>query len=200
MIVRRLSQVWLSDISYIRIHTGFVYLAAVLDACSRRVVGYAVSTNLDALLTSEALRMAIGSRHSGCGTIHHFDQGVQYASSEYVEELTGYGFVISMARSGNPYDNAPMESLFKTLKYEVNQCECEDFRDVVTRLPYFIEEIYNRKRLHSSLGSRPPDEYESLVLGQTHAKLPCQTFLTENVQPYGYTPWSSHRSPYSCRV
>jgi putative transposase len=184
MVVSRLNQVWLSDITYIRIRTGFVYLAAVLDACSRRVVGYAVSTNLDARLTLEALRMAIASRHPGPGIIHHSDQGVQYASSEYIEELTRHGCIISMARSGNPYDNATMESFFKTLKYEeVNLCEYEDFRDVVTRLPYFIEEVYNRKRLHSSLGYRPPDEYESLVLGQEHAKFPCRTLLTENVQP-----------------
>ena len=183
MVVSRLNQVWLSDITYIRIRTGFVYLAAVLDACSRRVIGYAVSTGLDAGLTLEALRMAISRRHPGPGTIHHSDQGVQYASVEYVEELARHGFIISMSRTGNPYDNATMESFFKTLKYEeVNLCEYETLRDVVTRLPHFIEEVYNQKRLHSSLGYRPPNEYESLVLGQTPAKLPCQTLLTKSVQ------------------
>jgi putative transposase len=150
-----------------------------------------LSTWLDAGLTLKALRMAISIRHPGPGIIHHSDQGVQYASIEYVEELTRHGFIISMARSGNPYDSATIESFFKTLKYEeANLCDYENFRDVVTRLPYFIEEVYNQKRLHSSLGYRPPDEYESLVLGQTSVKLPCQpcpeqsrrTLLTENVQ------------------
>ena len=114
--VSRLSQVWLSDITYIRIRTGFVYLAAILDAFSRRVIGYAVSTSLDAALTLRALRMAIGERQPGIGVIHHSDQGVQYASDEYTAEFRGHGFQISMARAGNPYENAVIESFFKTLK------------------------------------------------------------------------------------
>jgi putative transposase len=183
MVVSRLNQVWLSDITYIRIRTGFVYLAAILDACSRRVIGYAVSTGLETGLTLDALRMAIACRHPTPGTIHHSDQGIQYASSEYVEELSRHGFIISMSRTGNPYDNATMESFFKTLKYEeVYLCEYETYQDVVTRLPYFIEEVYNQKRLHSSLGYRPPNEYESLMLGQTTVNYPCQTLLTKNAQ------------------
>ena len=118
MVIDRLNQVWVADITYIRIKTGFVYLAAILDAYSRQVIGYAVSTRIDAMLTLEALRMAIERRKPGSGVIHHSDQGVQYASSEYVDELKSHGFEISMAHVGNPYENAIMESFFKTLKYE----------------------------------------------------------------------------------
>jgi transposase InsO family protein len=117
-VISRLNQVWLSDITYIRIRTGFVYLAAILDAYSRRVIGYAVSTMLDTALTIEALRMAIARRQPGPGIIHHSDQGVQYASGDNVEELKSHGFLVSMARTGNPYENAVVESFFKTLKYE----------------------------------------------------------------------------------
>ena len=187
MIINRLNQVWLSDITYIRIRTGFVYLAAILDACSRRVIGYAVSTGLEAGLTLEALRMAIFRRHPGPGTIHHSDQGVQYASSAYIEELNRHGFIISMAHAGNPYENATMESFFKTLKYEeVHLCEYETYQDVITRLPYFIEEVYNQKRLHSSLGYRPPVEYEQLLLNQKNTGIPrhpSPDLLTFSVQP-----------------
>jgi putative transposase len=135
VVVSRLNQVWLSDITYIRIRTGFVYLAAILDAYSRKVIGYTVSTRLDTALTLEVLRMAIARRQPGPGVIHHSDQGVQYASGDYVAELKSHGFEISMARAGNPYENARMESFFKTLKYEeVYLCEYETFQDVVARL------------------------------------------------------------------
>jgi putative transposase len=183
MAISRLNQVWLSDITYIRIRTGFVYLAAILDAYSRKVIGYAVSTALDTALTLETLKMAIDQRKPGPGVIHHSDQGVQYASSDYVAELKSYGFLVSMARAGNPYENARMESFFKTLKYEeVYLCEYETFEDVVARLPYFIEEVYNRKRLHSALGYRSPNDFERLVLMQENNELPRQTLLTISVQ------------------
>jgi len=184
MVIDRLNQVWVADITYIRIKTGFVYLAAILDACSRRVIGYAVSTGLDTTLTLEALRMAIAERKPSPGVIHHSDQGVQYASGEYVDELKRHGFEISMARTGNPYENARMESFFKTLKYEeVYLCEYETLRDVMTRLPYFIEEVYNLKRLHSALGYQSPNDFEELmIIQQNIIEHPRQTLLTLSVQ------------------
>ena len=149
IVVSGINQVWLADITYIRIRNGFVYLSAILDAYSRRVIGYAISTRLETSLTLKALRKAISARHPAPGITHHSDQGVQYASAQYVEELHKHGFRISMARSGNPYDNATMESFFKTLKYEeVHLFDYETLADVLARIPYFIEEVYNRKRLH----------------------------------------------------
>jgi len=183
VVISQINQVWLADITYIRIWTGFVYLAAILDACSRRVIGYAVSTRLDTALTLEALRMAIAKRCPDLGITHHSDQGVQYASAEYVDELKYHGFAISMSRKGNPYDNARMESFFKTLKYEeVYLCEYETIEDVMERLPYFIEEVYNHKRLHSALDYQSPNDFEEILFIQQNNAAPRQTLLTLSVQ------------------
>jgi putative transposase len=178
----RINQVWLADITYIRIRHGFVYLAAILDAFSRKVIGHTVSRSMDTNLVLQALRMAIASRKSGIGVIHHSDRGVQYASIEYTDVLKEHGFQISMSGKGNPYDNAMMESFFKTLKHEeVYLYEYETLSDVETRLPYFIEQVYNLKRLHSSLDYRSPIKYEALVQEQQNKEKTRQPILTSSV-------------------
>lgn len=174
--VTGINQVWIADITYIRIIYGFVYLAVILDLFSRKAIGYAVSKNIDTGLTLSALDMAIESRHPPKGVIHHSDRGVQYASNDYVGLLTQHGFHISMARKGNPYDNAAAESFMKTLKVEeVYLWEYRTLADVERRLPYFIERVYNQRRLHSSLGYRPPDEFERMHLKTQN---PCLAALT----------------------
>lgn len=162
--VRAVNQVWVADITYIRIRARFVYLAAILDLYSRKVVGWAISRRIDSELCLTALQMAV-KRRSARGCIHHSDRGVQYASAAYVALLGRHGLKISMSRKGNPYDNAFMESFYKTLKYEeVHLWNYETFQDVIERLPFFLEEVYNRKRLHSSIGYVPPAEFEASVL------------------------------------
>jgi transposase InsO family protein len=170
--VGAINQVWVADITYIRISSSFVYLAAILDLYSRKVVGWAISKRIDTQLCLSALEMAIHSR-SPRGCIHHSDRGVQYASTDYVDLLKQHGLQISMSAKGNPYDNAFMESFNKTLKYEeVHLWNYETYNDVIERLPFFIEEVYNRKRLHSSIGYVPPTEFEDSVLKLKPAKRP----------------------------
>ncbi len=169
--VTRPNEVWVADITYIRILTGFLYLAVILDLFSRKVVGWALSEHIDTELTLAALRMALEERRPQAGCIHHSDRGVQYASHEYVDELRGAGMQISMARKGNPYDNATAESFMKTLKYEeVYLWDYRTVKDVRERIPYFVEEVYNQKRLHSALGYCPPNEFEEAWQRQ-HAPL-----------------------------
>ena len=181
--ITALNQVWVADITYIRIQTAFVYLAVILDLFSRKAIGYALSRRIDTALSVQALRMAIETRRPSAGVIHHSDQGVQYAAYDYVETLQASGFEISMARKGNPYDNAVAESFMKTLKTEeVYLGEYRTLDDVQNRLPYFIEQVYNRKRLHSALGYRPPEEFETLwAVAQNHQP-PCWGTLTQTVQ------------------
>ncbi len=160
--VIRIDQLWCSDITHIRILNGFVYLAAIIDVYSRKIVGYAIGKILCPELTITALKMAIATRKTD-NLIHHSDQGIQYTCKEYINILKAYHIKISMSAKGNPYDNAFVESFFKTLKQEeVYLWEYETFSDVIERIPYFIEDVYNKKRLHSSLGYRPPEEYERL--------------------------------------
>jgi len=159
------NEIWVSDITYIRIATCFVYLAVILDRFSRKVVGWAIARSLHKEICLEALKMALETRNPPHGCIHHSDRGVQYASEDYVTLLKANGFRISMSRKGNPYDNAFAESFMKTLKHEeVWLGDYETYADVIERIPYFLEEVYNKKRLHSALGYLPPEEFEQRML------------------------------------
>jgi len=161
----RLNQIWVSDLTYVRLKSGFVYVAVILDALSRKVIGYAFSERIDKELALAALEMAIQTRKPPKGCIHHSDRGVQYASHAYVDLLKAHDFQISMSGKGNPYDNAKAESFMKTLKVEeVYLADYETFEEIIANLTCFFEAIYNRKRLHSSLGYMPPDEFEAELL------------------------------------
>ena len=156
-----LNQLWVADITYIRLQVEFVFLAVILDAFSRRAVGWALGRTLQTELTLAALQMALKQRQPAPGLVHHSDRGVQYAAKDYVALLRNHGFQISMSRRGNPFDNAMCESFLKTLKYE--QVYREDYRvfeEAESGIEHFIDDIYNEKRLHSALGYQPPAEFE----------------------------------------
>jgi putative transposase len=157
-----INELWVADITYIRLRTEFVYLAVVLDAFSRRVIGWALGRTLEAELAVSALRMALAERRPVTGLVHHSDRGVQYASHGYTEMLKQHKAAISMSRKGNPYDNAACESFMKTLKYEeVYRNEYRDFQEAHASIGEFLERVYNQKRLHSALGYLTPAEFEN---------------------------------------
>ena len=161
LVVTGLSQLWLADITYVRVRQEFIYLAVLLDAFSRRCIGWALETEL----ALAALRMALLTRRMQPGLVHHSDRGVQYACPAYTELLDTHEIQISMGRRGNPYDNAQAESFIKTLQYEeVYMMEYEDLAEAQARIGYFLAEVYNRKRLHSALGYVPPAEFEQLLV------------------------------------
>jgi transposase InsO family protein len=159
-----INQLWVADITYLRLRTEFVYLAVLLDGYSRKVVGWALENTLATRLPVEALHQAITDRQPPPGLVHHSDRGVQYASAEYVQILQQHQMIPSMSRPANPYDNASCESFLKTLKRE--EIYANRYRDLAhlrMNIEAFIEQYYNRARLHSALGYRPPEEFEHAV-------------------------------------
>lgn len=165
LVVTHPNQLWVADITYVRLARGFAYLAVVLDAFSRRAIGWAVSTSLETKLSLEALQMALATRPASSGLIHHSDRGVQYAAGDYIALLKSKNIAISMSRKGNPYDNALAESFMKTFKMEeVCLNDYSTLLDARTNIEHFIDQVYNHKRLHSSLGYRPPVEFEAQLL------------------------------------
>lgn len=166
LMVTGANQLWVSDITYIRLREMFVYLAVILDAFSRRVIGWEVGESLETQLVLRALERALAGRAIGRGIVHHSDRGIQYCAKEYVSRLLERGFAISMSRAGNPYDNALAESFMKTLKVE--EVYLKDYRDLAEvrdNLQHFLEVVYNQQRLHSALGYLPPAVFESAAAG-----------------------------------
>lgn len=172
--VTGLNQLWVADITYIRLMSDFVYLAVLMDVYSRKCIGWGLDRYIDARLALDALNMALSNRNNMdlSGLVHHSDQGVQYASNDYINLLDKNNIRVSMSRKGNPYDNAFAESFIKTLKYEeVYLKEYETFDEAYQNIQEFIEDVYNQKRIHSSIGYKTPDEYEKEVITQ-NIKLP----------------------------
>lgn len=162
LVLSNINQLWVADITYIRLQREFIYLAVVLDAYSRRCIGWAISRHIDTELSLAALQMALNTRTIQPGLVHHSDQGVQYAATDYVAVLREHKIEISMSRTGNPYDNAKAERFMRTLKYEeIYLNDYETLAEVRASVEHFIEAVYNRKRLHSALGYRPPVEFEA---------------------------------------
>ena len=164
MEVTAVNQLWVADITYIRLPREFVFLAVILDAYSRRVVGRCLARSLRSELTLTAVQQAIESRRPQPGLVHHSDRGVQYACREYTDLLEAHGIIPSMSRPGNPWDNASCESFMKTLKREEIYCrDQKDYEDLDQHLDVFIDHYYNRQRLHSALGYRAPADFEAAM-------------------------------------
>jgi len=162
LVLTGMDQLWRADITYIRLREEFVFLAVILDAFSRRVIGWALDRNMEDGLTLTALRMALSRRSIQPGLVHHSDRGSQYASNDYTDLLKANQIDISMSRKGNPWDNAACESFMKTLKYEeVLRNEYRDLAEARASIREFLEKVYNQKRLHSALGYLPPVEFEA---------------------------------------
>jgi putative transposase len=165
-----INQLWVADITYIRLEDEFVYLAVVIDAFSRRVIGWALDRTLEDDLPLEALRVALEQRQPAPGLVHHSDRGSQYASHDYTDLLKARGCQISMSHKASPWENGGCESWMKTLKYEeVFRQEYRDLAEARTGLERFIDKVYNQQRLHSALGYRPPAEFEQALRAQKHA-------------------------------
>ena len=174
-----INQLWVADITYIRLQREFVYLAVILDAFSRKVVGWALDRSLASRLTMSALEEALVTRQPSPGLVHHSDRGVQYAAADYVQLLQRHHMIPSMSRPANPYDNASCESFMKTLKRE--EIYANDYRDIehlAVNIETFIDEYYNQCRLHSALGYRPPDEFERQPAPGTAANGPAGATVT----------------------
>lgn len=170
MILTGVDQLWIADITYIRLEEEFVYLAVILDAYSRRVIGWHLSDGLDDSLTLTALRMALAHRVVRPGLVHHSDRGVQYASGDYTDLLKANGIDISMSRKASPWDNAACESFMKTLKWEeVYRSEYRNLADARARIGEFLQKVYNEKRLHSALDYRSPVQFESALAASAPA-------------------------------
>ena len=176
-----INQLWVADITYIRLKAEFVYLAVILDGFSRKVVGWALDRTLAIRLTLGALEQAIERRQPEPGLVHHSDRGFQYAHAEYIAMIEKYHMVASMSRPANPFDNASCESFMKTLKREeIYAHKYEDLDQLRANIEEFIEEYYNRQRLHSALGYRPPEEFEQQAESKTESRSATMVFFENN--------------------
>jgi putative transposase len=182
MVVSDLNQLWVADITYVRLQQEFIYLAVILDVYSRRVVGWCLSRQIDRGLAQQALEMAVTQRRPLPGLVHHSDRGVQYASGDYVKRLESLGITISMSRPGNPWDNAWAESFMKTLKTEeVDGRRYRNFHHAEASIGTFIEEVYNQQRLHSALDYHSPAEFEGELKPSLDTGRPVETAAAEEI-------------------